>query len=112
TDALILASEPYRVDALHRRAAFAHDRLSAGENLAEVVRALDAQRQHTIELRASAHMSRKTGRQVEMRITRIAAAARRDSKMARRWFVFDPAIDVEVSIDGTQHALRGFVHDL
>ena len=112
TDALILASEPYRVDALHRRAAFAHDRLSAGENLAEVVRALDAQRQHTIEQRASAHMSRKTGRQIEMRITRIAAAARRDSRMARRWFVFDPAIDVEVSIDGTRHALPGFVHDL
>lgn len=112
TDALILASEPYRVDALHRRAAFAHDRLSAGENLTEVVRDLDAQRQHTIEQRASAHMSRKTGRQVEMRITRIAAAARRDSKMARRWFVFDPAIDVELRIDGEVHTLEGFVHDL
>ena len=112
TDALILASEPHRIDALHRRAAFAFDRLSAGESLAAVVRALDEQRQHTIEQRASAHMSRKTGRQVEMRMSRIAAAARRDSKMARRWFVFDPAIDVELRIDDEVHTLEGFVHEL
>lgn len=47
-----------------------------------------------------------------MRITRIAAAARRDSKMARKWFVFDPSIDVEIVIDGTRQALNGFVHEL
>jgi len=112
TDALILASEPHRIDALYRRATFAYESMSSGTPLADVVRALDETRQRTIEQRAGAQLSRKTGKRIEMRMTRIAAAARRDSKMARRWFVFDAAIDVEVSIDGTTHVLEGFVHEL
>lgn len=112
TDTLVLASEPHRVDALYRRAAFAYEQLSAGTALTEVVRRLDEERQRTIEQRASAHLSRSTGQEIRMRITRIAAAARRDSKMARKWFVFDPSIDVEIVIDGTRQALNGFVHEL
>lgn len=112
TDALILASEPHRIDALHRRAAFAHERLCAGASLAQVVHELDQARQRTIETRTGALLSRSTGRQIEMRITRMAAAARRDSRMARKWFVFDPAIDVELVVDGSRHELRGFVHEL
>jgi hypothetical protein len=112
TDTLILASEPQRVDALHRRAAFAYDGLRSGTPLPEVVRQLDEQRQRTIERRASAQLSRKTGKKIEMRIMRLAPAARRDSKMARKWFVFDAAVDVEITLDGVTHQLEGFVHRL
>ncbi|HZP86358.1 MAG TPA: hypothetical protein VFB54_06030 [Burkholderiales bacterium] len=112
TDTLILASEPYKIDALYRRAAFAYDGLIGGSMLADVVRLLDEQRQHTIEQRTSAQLSRTTGKKIDMRVTRIAAAARRDSKMARKWFVFDPLIDVEISVDGVTHRLEGFVHAL
>jgi len=112
TDALILASEPHRIDALYRRAAFAYEGLQAGVSLPDVVRQLDEQRQRTIEQRASSQLSRRTGKRIDMRITRIAAAARRDSKMARKWFVFDPAIDVEIVVDGHTHQLKGFVHEL
>lgn len=112
TDTMILASEPHRIDALYRRAAFACDRFTQGATLADVVGELDAQRQRTIEQRTSALLSRKTGKRIDMRMTRIAPGARRDSKMARKWFVFDAAIDVEVSVDGVKHDLRGFIHEL
>ncbi len=112
TDTLILASEPRRADALYRRAARAYDDLTAGRSLAEVVRTLDEERQKTVEERVSARIARLTGKTAQVRLTRIGPAARRQSKMARKWFVFDPAIDAEITLDGVTTSLHGFVHEL
>ncbi|MCW5620551.1 MAG: hypothetical protein KIS79_05540 [Burkholderiales bacterium] len=112
TDALILASEPRRADALYRRAVRAYDDLTAGRPLADVVRALDEERQATVEQRVGAHIARLTGKPAQIRLTRIAPAARRESKMARKWFVFDAAIDIELTLDGVTTSLEGFVHEL
>jgi hypothetical protein len=112
TDTLILCSEPRRTDALYRRAARAYDDLTAGKSLADVVRALDQERQDTVEQRVSVRLSRMTGKTASVRLTRIAPGARRHSKLARRWFVFDPLIDAEITIDGVTTCLEGFVHDL
>jgi hypothetical protein len=110
TDTLILASEPGRTNALYRRAARAYDELKAGKSLAEVVHGLDAERQATVEQRVSARFSRQLGKEVRVRITKLAAGARRDSKLARRWLAFDANVDAEITVDGVTTRLDGFVH--
>jgi hypothetical protein len=110
TDTLILASEPGRTDALYRRAARAYDELKAGKSLAEVVRSLDADRQATVEQRVSARFSRQLGKEVRLRITKLAAGARRESKLARRWLAFDANVDAEVTVNGVTTRLDSFVH--
>jgi hypothetical protein len=112
TDTLILASEPGRTHALYRRAARAYDELKAGKSLAEVVRALDAERQATVERRVSERFGRQLGKEVRVRITKLAAGARRDSKLARRWLAFDADVDAEITVDGVTRRLDGFVHKL
>jgi hypothetical protein len=109
TDALLLASEPGRTQALARRAVFAYEALTAGRALADVVADLDRERLATIERRVGERQSSLTGRAVGVRVTRVAAGARRDSRMARRWLAFDAAIDVEVTIDGAVTVLEGYV---
>jgi hypothetical protein len=110
TDTLILASEPGRTNALHRRAARAYDELNAGKTLADVVRGLDAERQATVEQRVSARFSRQLGKDVRVRITKLAAGARRESKLARRWLAFDADVDAEVTVEGVTTRLDSFVH--
>jgi hypothetical protein len=110
TDTLILASEPGRTHALYRRAARAYDELKAGKSLAEVVRGLDADRQATVEQRVSARFSRQLGKEVRLRITKLAAGARRESKLARRWLAFDADVDAEVTVNGVTTRLDSFVH--
>lgn len=112
TDALILASEPRRIDALYRRAMRAYDELTSGRPLAGVVRALDEERQATVEQRVGAHIERLTGKPARIRLKRIAPAARRQSRMALKWFVFDASIDIELTLDGVTTSLDGFVHEL
>src|SRR5262245_26463202 len=109
TDTLILASEPGRTHALYRRAARGFDELKAGKSLAEVVRGLDAERQATVEQRVSERFGRQLGKEVRLRITKLAAGARRDSKLARRWLAFDANVDAEVTMDGVTTRLNGFV---
>lgn len=110
SDALVAASEPRRTQALLRRAVYAHERLTAGDALADVVRALDDERLATLQARLSARHARALGKPVDVRITRVRAGARRDSKMARRWLAFDPDIDVEITVDGATTRFEGFVH--
>ena len=112
TDTLILASEPGRTQALYRRAARAFDELKAGKPLAEVVRGLDAERQGTVEQRVGERFSRQLGREVRVRITKLAAGARRDSKLARRWLAFDADVDAEITVQGVMTRLEGFVHKI
>ena len=112
TDTLILASEPGRTDALYRRAARAYDELKAGKSLAEVVHGLDAERQATVEQRVSARFSRQLGKEVRVRITKLAAGARRDSKLARRWLAFDANVDAEITVGGVTTRLDSFVHEV
>lgn len=112
SETLLLASEPARTDALYRRASRAYEALSAGTPLEEIVRELDRQRQAIVEERVSARVSRQLGKSIEVRLTKVAAGARRESKMARRWLAFDADIDARITVDGVTTELRGFVHDL
>jgi hypothetical protein len=112
SEALLLASEPGRTDALYRRAAKSYDTLSKGGGLDALVRELDRERQATVEQRVSARVSKQLGKDVRIHLTKIGAGARRQSKMARRWLAFDADIDAQISVDGATTELPGFVHDL
>jgi hypothetical protein len=112
SETLLLASEPGRMDALYRRAVAAYETLTAGKRLDEIVQQLDRERQATVEQRVSARMSRQLGKDVQVRLTRVAAGARRESRMARRWLAFDANIDAQITVDGVTTELPGFVHDL
>jgi hypothetical protein len=112
SETLLLASEPGRMDALYRRAVKAYDGLTARKSLAEVVRELDRERQATVEQRVSARVSRQLGKSVQVSLTKVAAGARRDSKMARRWLAFDADVDAQITVDGVTTDLPGFVHDV
>ncbi|MCC6867907.1 MAG: hypothetical protein IT522_03710 [Burkholderiales bacterium] len=109
TEALQLASAPVVAKALYDRASRSYDELSAGRSLAEVVRGFDDERQALVERRGSRLLSEKTGKKIEVRITKIARGARRQSKMAAKWLAFDPALDVEVTINDATRRLEGFV---
>lgn len=108
TNALLLASEPVRAQALYRRAARAYDALSAGQDLASVVRELDGARQALVEERVSAFLSRMTGKSVQVRLTHIGPGARRTSKLANEWFAFDAHIDAELTVDGETTVLERY----
>jgi hypothetical protein len=110
SDTLIFASEPGCINALYRRAARAYDELKAGKSLADVVLGLDQERQATVERHLSARFSRQLGKEARVRITKLAAGARRESKLARRWLAFDADVDAEITLGGVTTRLEGFVH--
>ncbi len=112
SETLLLASEPRRMDALYRRSAKAYDGLTAGRGLDEIVHELDRERQTTVEQRVSTRVSEQFGKNVQVRLTKVAAGARRESKMARKWLAFDADIDAQITVDGVTTDLPGFVHDL
>ncbi len=112
TDTLVLATEPTRANALHRRATKAHAELTAGKSLAEVVRGLDVERQATVESNANALFSGMLGKSVKVHVTKVAPAARRKGKVVDKYWAFDAKVDVEVTVDGQTAKLEGLVHDL
>jgi hypothetical protein len=112
TDTLILATEPTRVNALYRRAAKAHADLIAGKSLADVVHALDQERQSTVEAHANAMFTGMIGKDVKVHVTKLGPAARRKGKIVEKYWAFDALADVTVTVDGQTARLEGFVHDL
>jgi hypothetical protein len=112
TDTLIKATEPARIHACYRRAALAHERLSAGGSLEEVVASLDAARQDVVEARANAMFSQMAGKEIKIHVSRICGGARREGHLVERYLAFDCLADVEVSADGQVLQLPGVVHEI
>lgn len=67
TDILLKASEPTKAKALYTRTAKAYDMLSAGQSLADVVTALDDERQAKMEQAVAKHFSEAMGKDISMR---------------------------------------------
>ena len=111
TDTLILATEPARCNALYSRATRAYEDLKAGKDLAEVVSALDEERQANVEATANAMFSGALEKEVVIRVTKLCGAARRSGKIVERYWAFDAMADVEVTVGGQTAKLDGFVHD-
>lgn len=112
TDTLIEASEPARIHALYRRATRTSAALDQGKSLGAIVKEIDAERQSTVETRASAMFSRMMGKDIKIHITKLVPGARRDGKLAETYISFDPLADAEISVNGKTTKLEGVVHDL
>jgi hypothetical protein len=109
TDTLIMSSTPVVTTALYARAARCYDDLTAGKSVADIVRAMDEERQLLVEARGSEFLSKKSGKTIKVHFTKIAKGARRSSKMATRWLAFDPALDAEVTIGDETITMEGVV---
>jgi len=112
TNSMILASEPVRAKAFYRRAAKTYDDLSAGKDLAEVVRELDEERKRNVEQRVGAFLSKMTSKDVSIRLTHVGPGARRSSKLAKEWFAFDAHIDAEIIVDGETTRLERYSDEI
>ncbi|MCM0759162.1 hypothetical protein M7775_11360 [Sporomusa sphaeroides DSM 2875] len=112
TSMLINATEPARAKALHSRAEFAFAQLSAGKTLEEVVRALDEERIAYMEKHADRILSDMTGSETHVKILKIAPGARRTANLAKKYWAFDPLIDISVTLGDKTAVMHGFVHDI
>lgn len=109
TEAMIMSSSPVVTKALHTRAARTYDDLIAGKSVADIVRALDEERQLLVEARGSTYLSSLKNTTIKVHFTKIGKGARRSSKMAARWLAFDPALDAEVTIGDQTVRMHGVI---
>lgn len=100
TQTLIAATEPAKAKAVYRRAAAAYDQLSAGSSVEEVARQFDEERKATVEQGAGKLFSGMLGTEVVVNIKKIDKAARRTSKLAQKYWSFDPAVDIDITVGG------------
>lgn len=112
TKLLIAATEPARTKAIFERASFTYDQIKAGKTITEVVTELDHQRLHTVESQAAMLFSAMTGKKVTVKVDQIHSAARRTVKLVKKYWSFDPYVDVTVTMDDQTAVMKGFVHDV
>lgn len=112
TKLLIEATEPARTRAIFERASFTYDQIKDGKTVTEVVTALDDKRLHTVESQASALFSAMTGKKVTVKVDDLHSAARRTVKLVKKYWSFDPYVDVTVTMDDQTAVMKGFVHDI
>lgn len=112
TKLLIAATEPARTKAIFERASYTYDQIKAGKSMTEIVTELDNQRLHTVEEHASALFSSMTGSKVTVKVDDVHSAARRTIKLVKKYWSFDPYVDVTVTMDDQVAVMKGFVHDV
>lgn len=112
TQTLLMATEPTKANAVYRRAELAYEMLAAGETVEAAARKLDDERLATVTGGAGKMFSAMMGTDVEITIKKIGKGARRKSKLANKYWSFDPMVDAEIVVGGKKIELDGFVHDL
>jgi len=112
TDTLIMMTEPYRANAIHRRAEHTYESIKNGKTVAEVVKGLDDKRLESVEKRVSAIFSEELGVPVEIKINKIGPAARRTGKLIEKYMSLDPNVDVTVKAGEKTAVMEGFVHNI
>ncbi len=112
TRMLIDATEPARALAVHRRAEYTYDQLKAGTPLEDIVRYFDCERIERAQNNGGKLFSAMTGEKVTIQIKKLEGGARRQSKLANKYWSFDPNVDVIVTMGDKVAEMKGFVHDL
>ena len=110
TKALILASEGARAAGFYARSLEAYQQLVSGKNLKEVVQGLEKKRQQRVEERCALYFTRKLGKKVAIKFTKICSGARRPEKFIKKHLSFDMDADAVVTIDGQEILLEGIAH--
>lgn len=112
TNMLIEATEPARAKALHVRAEYAYDQLSAGKTLEEIVRTLDDQRVAKVEQNSGNILSAVHGTEIKIKVSKITNGARRTAKLSKKYLAFDPLVDVTVTMGDRTAVMNNFVHQV
>lgn len=112
TEMLINATEPVRAKAIHDRAEYAYDHLTAGDSIEDVVEKFDDDRIAYTEENAGRIFSDMAGAPVSVKVRKLAPGARRKSKLANKYWSFDPDIDLTVTVGDKVADMNGFVHDI
>lgn len=112
TKAIIQATDGIRANALHWRATYAYDELSAGKALEEICGALDQKRKDKVEENAGKILSGFFGKDITVHFTKLAGGARREHPFAQSFWGFDADIDVVVTVDGEEFEMKGLSHEV
>lgn len=112
TNMLIRCTDPAVANSVYTRAEYAYDELSAGKGLDEVVKSLDDQRLRYIEKHANMILTHMAGAEVKVDILKVAAGARRTSKLSKKYMAFDPIFDITLTIGGQEVPYKGFADDI
>lgn len=110
SEVVIKATDGIRANALHRRAKFAYDELSAGKDLKEVCGALDQARKERVEENAGKILSGFFGKDITIHFSKLEGGARRDHPFAQTFWGFDADIDCTVTVDGEVFEMEGVSH--
>lgn len=112
TRLLIRATEPARTKAIYDKSSYTYDEIKKGKTIAEIVKALDADRLHVVETRANALFTAMTGENVTVKIDELRPAARRTVKLVKKYWSFDAYADVTVTMGEKKAVMKGFIHDV
>lgn len=112
TQALIKATEPMRTKAIFEKASFAYDEIQNGSSVAEIVRKLDDKRLAKVEQRAGELFTAMAGTDVTVKVENLHSAARRTAKLVKKYWSFDPYVDVTVTMGEQKAVMKGFIHDV
>lgn len=110
TKALILATEGARVKGFYHRAFESYRQLVNGKPIRAVVQDLEKKRQQIVEERCALHFSRKLGKKISIKFTKVCSGARRPEKFVKKYLSFDMNADAVVAIDGQEMLLEGIAH--
>jgi len=112
TKAIIEATDGIRTNALHWRARYAYDELTAGKSLEEICGALDQKRKEKVEKNAGVALSGFFGKDISIRFTKLEGGARREHPFAQSFWGFDADVDAVVTVDGEEFVLEGLSHEV
>jgi hypothetical protein len=111
TQAIIDATSADTRRAVEKRAEESYKQLKSGKSVSEVVKSLDDGRVHVVEKSASKMFSAMLGKDVEIKVKKLAAGARMPADMVK-YYGFDIDADVEVSIAGQKMLLKGVTQNI
>ncbi len=104
TRLLVDASLPYVAKLIYQKGLATYEGLNQGRTLADIVRQMDDERVADIETYGAKYWKKLAGRDVTVKYLKIENAARRTSKLVKKYLAFDPLITVEVT-EGEKHVV-------
>ena len=104
TRLLVDASLPYVAKLIYQKGFATYEGLNQGRTLADIVRQMDDERVADIETYGAKYWKKLAGRDVTVKYLKIENAARRTSKLVKKYLAFDPLITVEVT-EGEKHVV-------
>ena len=90
SDVLLMATNPVVERAIEERVHRTIDEIHSGKSLADVISLLEQERTARVEARTSAMVSKNSGKNIEIKIDKLAGGARRSGKPGKLFYVSRP----------------------